>query len=472
MFKSKKSWILIGVIAILVLGGIVGYLWQRYRTRQWIISVLPDVPESGEYLREVDALARNDTSGRALETLAQVYHANGFFGEAVRVYDALIQLQPQEAKWYYLLADILSGYGQSDEATTLLNRTIELAPDSVAAHLRLGEVYQQNNRSEDAGRQFEKALELDADNLHARMGLARLDMDAGHWQEAIVWLKEVTRLRPDFGAAWALLETTYTAVGKVKEAEEARFRNTQAVSFYDIIDPWKHGLWDYCYDPYRLRVAASTPRLDASTDESVSLLTKAISLSPEDADIRRQLGLLLTRVGRFEAAEKQMKDAINQDPENPDGWAYLVNLYNKWGKSDMAEKTTIDGLLKCPTSPALNLEWGRQLSRKGQYREALQAFRTMNRLRPEEASGYIEIALIHFRLNQLEAGLEQLEKALQVEPGNAVAMTSLAVHAIQSGDESKAREWIAKSRAQPKVPRSDIRKLETQFEEKFGHPIP
>ena len=476
MLKSKRKWILIGVCAILVLGGVVGYFWRYYQTRQWIASALPSVPELAsnqmQYFREADDLARKDVSGRAMGTLAQTYHANGFFGEAARVYDALIQLQPREAKWNYLLADILSGYGQSDEAAALLKRTIELDPNALAAHLRLGEVYQQSNQPDEARKQFLKALEIDRDNLHARLGIARLEMDAENWSAAITLLKELTRLRPDFGAAWALLETAYTAIGAEEEAEQARFQNTQSVSFYDIVDPWKHGLLDYCYDPYRLRIAASTPRLDASVEESVALLLKAISLNPDDADIRRQLGNLLMHTQRFEAAEQHMKNAIIRDPENPDGWAFLVNLYNEWGKPELAEKTTIDGLLKCPTSPALNLEWGRQLSKKGQYREALQAFRTMNRLRPEESSGYIEIALIHFRLNQVEAGLEQLEKALQVEPGNAVAITSLAVHAIQSGDENKASEWIAKAKAQPKVPRSDISKLETLFENTFSHSVP
>lgn len=480
LFKRKKSWILFCLGAVILIGIISGtVIYEKHQTLSWIKSVLPPVPESAaanqwaiEPIRQADHLARKDVSGKDLGELAQIYQANGYPGEATQVYDALIQLHPDMAKWPYLLADILSGYGQAEEAITLLNRTLELSPETVPAHLRLGEIYQQTNQPEKARIQFEAALMLEPDNLHARVGIARVEMDAERWEKAIVWLKQVTRLKPDFGAAWALLETSYTQAGDGESAANARLQNTHSVSFYDIVDPWKNELLQYCYDPYRLRIAASTPRLDLTTDESISLLERAISLNPQDADIHRQIGLLLTRIGRFDSAETHFEEAIELEPKNPDGWAYLVNLYNEWRRLEQAERTTIDGLIKCPDSPALHLEWGRQLVRKGELRQALKAFQTMNRMRPEEASGYIEIARVYFRMNLIERGLEHMRKALLAEPGNAVALTTLALNAIQSGNEQESVEWMEKAKAQPKVPKADILQLQQQFESKFGRSIP
>jgi len=51
-----------------------------------------------------------------LIALSRLYHANGFFNEALQCYAGLQRLQLGEARWLHLKASILAGFGRLDEA--------------------------------------------------------------------------------------------------------------------------------------------------------------------------------------------------------------------------------------------------------------------------------------------------------------------------------------------------------------------
>ena len=104
----------------------------------------------------------------------------------------------------------------------------------------------------------------------------------------------------------------------------------------------------------------------------------------------------------------------------------------------------------------------------GLHSEAIREFQLTIRLRPQEVDGYVELASIYFSLDRVAEGIAELKKSLQVEPGNPVALTTLAFYAINVGDEIAARDWMRRIRQQPRIASETASQLVAAFQQKFG----
>ncbi len=144
---------LLAVSALLL--AVAGWLaWSRSdEARRWE-SLRPAVPASaGESAPGLDArlasaaakFATWPPDRVALAEFAQLCHVNGRLDEAMRAYEALMLVEPAEARWPHHLAHLLAGYGRMVEALPLLEKATVLAPDEPIVWQRLGEVRLKNN---------------------------------------------------------------------------------------------------------------------------------------------------------------------------------------------------------------------------------------------------------------------------------------------------------------------------------------
>lgn len=471
---SRKSRIAAGII--LVIAGCIGFwLFARRDSSGMAASFLPDTPDlsgwSTEWIATMANLEDSVASKGNIRDLGELglnYHANGFYQEASLVYEGMIELDPANPLWPYLYADILSGFGKLENAIELLNATLRLDPTYPTAKLRLAEGLQKLNRTDEAREQFDSCLESNPKDFHAIIGLARIHMEHQDWSAAETRLRQAISIKPDIGAPFALLESVYTQSGRATDAANIRIAGTGKPAHEEPPDPWKDTLVDRCQDPYRLRVTAATPRYENNPDAAIALLERAIRISPDEAAIHRQLGMLLFRNAQAQQAVSHLETAVRLAPEDPDGWSYLVHILTETGQYSKAGNQTIIGLSHCPQAPGLHLERARQQIAAGDHPSAIRSLQTLIHLRPEESVGYIELARAYFGIDQVDEGIQQLRRALEVEPGHPVAITTLTLHAIESGDENNARRLFADITAQLRVPPSDIKQLTAAFLEKFG----
>jgi predicted Zn-dependent protease len=146
----------------------------------------------------------------------------------------------------------------------------------------------------------------------------------------------------------------------------------------------------------------------------------------------------------------------------------LLWLLNKVGDQAAADRALAAGLARCPNSPALHLERGRRFKSAGKFSEALAALDVARKLRPQEVDSYVESAEIFFRLNRIDDAVTQLRAGLAAVPEHPVALFLLARHAIDSGDESAAIDFVRRARAQVRISTGDLTALEQSFLQRFG----
>lgn len=407
----------------------------------------------------------------ALGDLASIYHANGFYPAAARCYQALLTTDPENPRWTHRLASLLAGLGQLDDAVPLLNRTIELDPDYLPSRIRLGDIQLKLNQPAGARAAYNRVLERDPNNPHALLGLARIDLLDENWESARRKLEQAGA-HSDGRIGSDLLVTVYQKTGQTARANALRSRAQASGSFTDIDDPWIDGLLDDCYDAYRLASAAGIAELGGDTATAIRRLERAIAVAPEGTTARFQLGTLHAAKGDFTKARTLFEHCTRVAPDLADGWAQLASVLLKVGRGNEANRVIAQGLEHCPDSPGLHLLWAQRLHDAGDWEHAEAEFRKVIRLRPEEAEPYVKLASLLFSTGRMSDGRRELERAIATEPQNPVALSTLAFHAISTGDADAATRWMTEVRNQPRILPAERNALAAAFQRRFGRPSP
>jgi len=466
--------------ALIVLAGVFVILgawgWLSHRAQVRVASFLPDLPpldQAPPALRErvvqADARARRTFGAtKGFGELARVYHANGFFDEAARCYTGLEQLQSDEPRWPHLHATILAGYGEIEPALVLWEKTCALAPDYLAAQLRRGDSLLKANHPTEAAAAYEAALRLEANNPYALIGLARIDLEAGRYDQARPRLEQVVR-QTNYTLGYDLIVSLYERLGLTQRATEIRSMAKASGAYRDPADPWLDSLIEECFEPYRLSLAAGTIARNGDQAGARRLLERAVEVAPADVSVIYQLGTLLVAMGDRDGARWHLRRCTELAPDFADGWANLSALQASTGDTAEADRTLATGLQNCPQSPGLHLQYARRLRDSGRIGEAVPEFQASIRLRPNEPEAFIELGTLYIKQGRDAEGMAQMRGALVAEPGNPTALSMLAMQAITSGDEAEAARWFAELRNQPRVPREQAAQLRAAFQQQFGH---
>lgn len=467
----RRAWLIIAVLA--TVASIAWGVWQGGRQRL-VASALPTPPDLEGYPQafadEVIAETRKASGWRssidALGVLAELYHANGFLSEARACYAVLLRLAPSEPRWAYRDAIIAAGYGDLDLAEERLVRVGKRESTYLPARLRLAEILLKKGRLDEARAVFAAVQRQEAGEPYSLLGLARCHIEREEWtaaRETLERLIETTR-----GAMGQdLIVPVYERLGEAVKAEQIRGRS-KAGAFRDMADPWMEELNERSFDPFQLAVAAGAANAHGEAEKAIRWLRRAVSLLPNDATLRFQLGLALMQSEQKAAAREQLERCTQLDPTFADGWAYLFGVLVSMGEAGRAQQALETGLAHCPESPGLHRMRAQQLAAAGRREEAVPHFRTSIRVRPTEADTYIELAMVLLKLGRVEEGVAEFHRALEAEPGHPMALATLTFQAIAAGDESGAREWLGRAVRQPRVPRKEIEGLSAAYRRAFG----
>ena len=472
---KRRIWIVIAIV--LVAGAAVAPLaWRAHVRGQIVKASVPPRPDLGQFPNELrDRVVAAEAKAKggdvaALAELQTLYQANGFYPEADACGQALMRVEPGNAKWPHRLATIRAGYGELDTAIQLWERAVRLAPDYLPAGIRLGDAYLKSNHDAEAKRAYEAVLARDSGNPYAQVGLARIDLKAGKPADARDRLEKAAQ-NSKAAIGTDLLVTVYEELGDKEKAAEMRGRTKSSGTYYDPPDQWIDELMDDCYDSFRIAVAAGMADHRGDPATGRRMLERATQLSPNDAHILLQLGMLCRATGDNDAAQRYLERAAVVDPKTSDAWAQLTDLYATLGNREASARALALGLANCPNSPGLHLERGRRMAAAGQTDAAVAEFRETFRLRPEEAEPLIEIAKIDLQQNRNEEAMAELRHGLEVEPEHPIALMTLAMYSISTGDEKAAHNWVRQCHLQYRVPREALAQIDAQYAQRFGHPF-
>lgn len=413
--------------------------------------------QARSYLHSVDGLAR----------LSSLYHANAFYDEAMQCYRTLRALEPHNARWPHLEANILAQFGRQEEALAREQAAVDLDPGYLPARLRLGDELLIANRRADAVRVYGQVLEREPGNPYAELGIAKAELLDGDWQKARERLEACAKKNPEFVGGLETLAAVYEHLGMQSAAEDLK-RTIGIREFVDISDPWLDGLMDDCVDSYRLSVAAAVKEAAGNRAAAEQMLERAIAFATKSSSFHRQLAVLLARDNNMAEACEHLRRAVEITPKDNDAWLLLYQYLGLMHQTAAAEQVLRTGLADCPDSASLHFEEARRLVRAGRNEEAIAEFKQAFRLNPGDTNPLIQLAGLLFSMNRAGEALEALDLSLEKLPENPAALAMLTGYYVTQGNQAKALEWWAHVRNQPREPQEVVDELRSAFRSRFG----
>jgi tetratricopeptide (TPR) repeat protein len=442
------------------------------------IPRLPDLSKKGEALvneiKTRDKAARSfPARGDKIGELGTIYQANLFTKEAERCLEIAGRLSPENPRWPYCLAYIRQQMGESQGAEALLRRVIALAPDYAPAQLKLADLGFKSGEAGEAEAIYLKLSDDKTVGTHACLGLARIAMDKGRWEDGRSFLEKAIRMDPQFKSAYRLLATISDHFGRTDEAEI--FRERAGIErFAEAPDPWVEELAAVCFDPKELmrlaNVSFQTNRyerafglykraldLEPDNPENVlevaqrvfdsgnreparNLFLKALTIRPNDETALYHVATIDYLAGRLEDARATYDRLLRAHPQSVDGWTGLGDVSIKNGDFQKAELSYRKALAINPQAPRVQYALGKLEMARGNSHLALGYFQRAAALDPGSADAWFSIGAIMAQQGRLEEAIVDYKKALRENPEFGLAHYNLANALYRQGKLAEARE--------------------------------
>jgi tetratricopeptide (TPR) repeat protein len=294
------------------------------------------------------------SEGAHLFPIAVEHHQKGDFGEAERLYRAVVQRDPRHDEALNLLGVLTVQTGRPEEAAELIGRAIKidgakpefhynlglarlalndrdaaiecfrravaLRPDYAEALTNLGNLFLNKGDNEEAEECFRSAAKLDPGNavIHNNLGAALIAREEA--EKAEQSFREALRLKADYPEALNGLGLALGALGRFDEAIDSfqaalRHKPNYAQAF--------NNLGNIYFDEDRLEDAEDCYR-------------KAMEFRSNYAQARRKLARLYLELNSFDPALEIYEGTLADDPESEPGWSGKANVLDRMRKTEEA----------------------------------------------------------------------------------------------------------------------------------------
>lgn len=348
------------------------------------------VDEVADLIGRAVAANPNETSPRLL--LIDFYMSNKDLKQASAAAQNAVATLPNSPELLDALGRVQLASGEINQSIASFNKLAGMQPLSPLPHMRLSEVHMAGRNKEAAMSSLSKALELQPDLLDAQRGLILLNLDKQKYQDALVIARTVQKQRPTAGVGFAL-EGDIDAVQKNWDSAAAAYRtglkmvpaSELAVKLYSVL------------------VASG------KTAEAEKFSANWTREHPKDATFILYLGESALARGDLKTAEKNYAVIVGMQPNNAlafNNLAWVTGRLNKEGAVAYAESAN----RLMPNQPAFMDTLAMLLSERNEYAKAVEWQNKALGLQPQNAIYKLNLAKIHIKGGQKELAKKQLDE--------------------------------------------------------------
>jgi tetratricopeptide (TPR) repeat protein len=371
------------------------------------------------------------------------HHQAGELAAAARLYQSILNREPDQADALHLLGVVRHQQGQSAPAVELISRAVAVRPSVAPFHANLAEAYRALGQYDRAVGCCRTALTLwkDYPEAHNNLGLALQAL--GQMAEAAEHYEAALALRPGDAQTHSNLGTALRTMGQVESALE-HFK--RAVELNPKLASARTNLGQYLLDlgraeealPHCLEAVALEPNLAEAhnnlgnayratknyTDARVSYF-EALRINPDLAQSHVNVGLTLQQEGRADEAPPWFRRATELEPTNLQFWGQHADLMTELERHPDAIEC-YEKMIELEPERALtynNLGWLKQES--GELDEAKRLYDKALELQPTLPPALISSGGLAEELGDMDAAERYFRKALEIHPGHTMALARL-----------------------------------------------
>ncbi len=330
------------------------------------------------FLGAVQLKAAQDAESaiQKLAVQARTAEARGQLDFAAQIYRAILKLEPKLAPAYNNMGRLYFKQGRYAEAISVLKQGLALDPQMAASRALLGISLFETNNAQAARKELSQALALNPKDLHARLYLARSLLELGDLNSAAHMLEDLDRAEPQNAQ---VLYTLGEAYMKLAAATLDRLQKTNPNSYLVEV------------------LLGKSAEAKQAFEEAAEHYRKAITAAPNAQGLHYLLGHCLWRDGKFSDALREFQRELQVDPYNYQAaWHAALALLEQDPRQ--ADRLATRALELKPDLPAALMVRGRALLALNKPEEAVQDFRKVVALDPEEDTVHFQLARAYRRL--------------------------------------------------------------------------
>jgi Tfp pilus assembly protein PilF/Zn-dependent protease with chaperone function len=256
---------------------------------------------------------------------------------------------------------------------------------------------------------FRDVLRRDPSNAQAFLGRVEVQTAQGHWDDALQMLEEAVRQNP---------ERTDLRIAMGNIASRAG-RYDQAIAAFEQIlngmDPRSQAASNIY-----LRIG-ETYRRKGDTELARLNLRRAVERDPENVAARQTLALLSEGSGDNESAERQYRMLIERDPKNGVALNNLAYLLSQRSSTEEALQLARRAREAMPENLEVSDTLGWVYLNAEKPGPATEIFEALVQKQPERSTFRYHLALALVQKGERSAAVEQLKRALTLNPGEEEA---------------------------------------------------
>jgi len=276
----------------------------------------------------ITAMAQEDTAGYWLKKGYEL-GANGSYEQALRAYEKVILIDPENAIAWNNKANTLYRLNRTSEsnqayykALEITNKTLGADPGNVTLWLGKGLLLNNIGNAKEAVKAFDNANKIDPDNEMAwMMKGVLLATDLQRYDDAVKAFDNALRINPMEASVWDLKGDALRALGRQNEAEAAHV-GAKEPGYSDLAPMQENAAEDW------LKKGQELDR-NGSHNESILAYNKALNLTNEtlkrnlnDSEAWHTKGLVLQGLYRIDEAVDAFSRVIELDPRNAEAWLH------------------------------------------------------------------------------------------------------------------------------------------------------
>ncbi|MGH9797628.1 MAG: tetratricopeptide repeat protein [Candidatus Polarisedimenticolia bacterium] len=370
-----------------------------------------------------DLAARAPGSLEVADALGALYEHQERYDEAIAVYTILLAHGAAGSAYVHdRIGTLHLLAGRAPEAVRHLEEGRRLEPDDPRGLLALGQAYDGAGQTDQAFAAFDRVAALAPDHLEARFHRARMLQRRDGAAAALAAyrdLVEAAGARGPIGEREAIVLTlTYTQIGLLEMA--ARRYGDAASAFEAALEAAEDP------DP-ELFLLVGRARLEGGeTAEARKVLEEASRRHPGSEDLAAFGVEILLSQGRETEARAAWNRLLKEGDRSAESFARVGESLLRRRHHRLAAEVLGEATRRHPGNDALQFAHGAALERLGRAREALVALDRAVRINPNNAMALNYLGyMLADRGERLDESVGFLNRALAIEPGNPAYLDSL-----------------------------------------------